>query len=254
MKLSIVIPAHNEEENIGQIIEQIESRIKFPFELIVINDHSMDRTAEIVTGMAKKFNNIILIENKLAPGFVNAVKTGFASVKTEVVVPVMGDLCDDLVTIPLMLEKIKEGFDVVCGSRYIKGGGRFGGSKLKGFFSFFVGRTIPILTGIPTRDIANAFKMYRKEVIDNIDIESTGFEISMELALKAYFQGFKITEVSTVWHERNKGKSNFKMFNLTPNYLKWYLWTVKARLLRPFGVKPRGGHAAIRGARNDRAL
>lgn len=226
MKLSIIIPAYNEEENIGQVIEQVEGRIKFPFDLIVVNDHSADMTAEIIAGLANKFNNIILIENKLAPGFANVVKTGLASVKTEVVVSVMGDLCDDLGTIPLMFEKIKEGFDVVCGSRYIKGGARIGGSKVKGFFSFFVGKTMSMLTGITTRDVANAFKMYRKEVIESINIESAGFEVSMELALKAYFNGFKITEVPTVWREREKGKSSFRMFNLTPNYSRWYLWAV----------------------------
>jgi glycosyltransferase involved in cell wall biosynthesis len=230
MKLSIIVPAHNEEENIGQVIEQIEDRIKFPFELIVVNDHSADKTSEIVVGLTKKFNNIILIENKLTPGFANAVKTGLVSAKTEVVVPVMGDLCDDLGTIPLMFEKVKEGFGVVCGSRYIKGGERIGGSKVKGFFSFFVGLTMFMFTGIPTRDVANAFKMYRKEVIDSINIESTGFEISMELALKAYFKGFKITEVPTVWREREKGKSSFKMFNLTPNYSRWYLWAIARKL------------------------
>jgi len=230
MKLSIVIPAHNEEENIGQVIRQVEDKIKFPFDLIVVNDHSTDKTAEIVSGLAKEFNNIILAENKLAGGFANAVKAGLASVKTEIVVPVMGDLCDDLGTIPLMFEKIKEGFDVVCGARYIKGGSRIGGSKIKGFFSFFVGRTMAMFTGIPTRDIANAFKMYRKEVIQGIDIESTGFEISMEMALKAYFKGFRIAEVPTVWREREKGKSSFKMFNLTPNYSRWYLWAIKRKL------------------------
>lgn len=240
MKLSIVIPAHNEEENIGQIIEQIESRIKFPFELIVINDHSVDNTVGIIMNLANKYNNIRLIENKLDSGFANAVKTGLASVKTEVVVLVMGDLCDDLKIIPLMFEKIQAGYDVVCGARYIKGGGRIGGSKIKGFFSFFVGKSLSLLIGIPTCDAANAFKMYRKKVIDNINIESKGFEVSMELALKAYFQGFKVTEVPTIWHERQKGKSNFKMFNLTPNYSRWYLWALKTRLLCPFGARNDG--------------
>jgi len=231
VKLSIAIPAYNEEENIGQVIEQIENMVKLPFDLIVVNDHSADKTAEIVTGLTKKFNNIILIENKLTPGFANAIKTGLLSAKTEVVVPVMGDLCDDLETIPVMFKKIEDGFDVVCGSRYIKGGSRIGGSKVKGFFSFLVGLTMSIFTGIPTRDVANAFKMYRKRVVDNISIESTGFEISMEMALKAYFKGFKVTEVPTVWREREKGKSSFKMFNLTPNYSRWYLWALGRKLL-----------------------
>jgi len=152
------------------------------------------------------------------------------SVKTDVAVPVMGDLCDDLDTVPVMFEKINAGYDVVCGSRYIKGGARIGGSKVKAFFSFFVGRTMAMFTGIPTRDVANAFKMYRREVIDSINIESTGFEISMEMALKAYFKGFKVAEVPTVWREREKGKSTFNMLNLTPNYFRWYLWAVRMRL------------------------
>ncbi|MDP3042493.1 MAG: glycosyltransferase family 2 protein [Candidatus Omnitrophota bacterium] len=240
MKLSIVIPVYNEEENIGQVIEHIESQIKLIFELIVVNDYSSDRTAEIVAGLANKFNNIVLVENKFTPGFANAVKTGLMSAKNEVVVPVMGDLCDDLGTIPLMFEKIKEGFDVVCGARYIKGGARMGGSKVKGFFSFFVGRTMSMFTGIPTQDVSNAFKMYRRGVIQSINIESTGFEISMELALKAYFKGFKVAEVPTVWREREKGKSSFKMFNLTPNYFRWYLWALKTRLLRLFGARNDG--------------
>lgn len=243
MKLSIVVPAHNEEENIGQVIEQIENKIKLPFDLIVVNDHSLDTTAGIVLDLAKKYSNISLVENNLAAGFANALKTGLGRVKTEVVVPVMGDLCDDLETIPLMFDKIKEGFDVVCAGRYIKGGGRLGGSKVKGFFSFFVGRTMSMFTGIPARDVANAFKMYRREVIQSINIESTGFEISMELALKAYFKGFKVAEVPTVWREREKGKSSFKMFNLTPNYSGWYLWAIRtglARLLRwPLARPPR---------------
>lgn len=230
MKLTVVIPAHNEEENISNVISSIEDKLNFPFELVVVNDHSLDNTAKVVLDLAKKYSNISLVENNLPAGFTNALKTGLDNVKTEVVVPVMGDLCDDLGTIPVMFEKIKEGFDVACGSRYIKGGGRIGGSKVKGFFSFFVGRTISLFTGIPTRDVANAFKMYRKEVIQSINIESTGFEISMELALKAYFKGFKVTEVPTVWRERKKGKSSFNMFNLTPNYLSWYLWAIKRKL------------------------
>jgi hypothetical protein len=129
-----------------------------------------------------------------------------------------------------MFEKIKEGYDLVCGARYTKGGDRIGGSALKGFFSFLVGRTIAFLIKIPTCDIANAFKMYRKKVIDSIDIESKGFEISMELPLKAYYLGFKITEVPTVWREREKGRSNFNMVNLAPNYWRWYLWAIKRKL------------------------
>lgn len=163
MKLSIVVPAHNEEQNIASVIERIHREINIPFELVLVNDHSADKTKDIVLDLAKKYSNIVLVENNLSAGFANAIKTGFSNIKTEVVVLVMGDLCDDLKTIPLMFEKIEQGFDLVCASRYIKGGGRLGGSRIKGFLSSFAGWSLHYLLGIPTHDIANAFKMYRKK-------------------------------------------------------------------------------------------
>jgi hypothetical protein len=74
--------------------------------------------------------------------------------------------------------------------------------------------------------------MYRKSVLDSVDIESCGFEISMEIPLKAYFLGFKITEVPTIWKERTKGKSSFRMLRLLPNYLKLYFWAISKRWIR----------------------
>lgn len=230
MKLSVIVPAYNEEDNIIDVINKIEEALEIPHELVVVNDHSIDTTAQLVTGFARQYNNIRLVENKLSRGFANALKTGFSSVATDIAVPVMADLCDDLSTLKKMFEKINQGYDVVCGSRYIKGGSRQGGSRLKGFFSCFVGRSLKILLGLPTHDIANAFKMYRKGVIESIDIQSQGFEISMEIPLKAYFLGFRITELPTVWKERTKGKSSFRMFKLFPDYFKLYIWAFLRRL------------------------
>ena len=232
MKISIVIPAYNEQDNIIEVIDKIENSLHIDYELIVVNDHSTDTTREFVQGLFRRYNNIKLVENKLPRGFGNALKTGFNHITSEVVIPIMADLCDDLSTIQKMLEKIDEGYDVVCGSRYIKRGARQGGSRLKGLLSYLGGTSIHYLLGLPTHDIANSFKMYRKNVIDTIDIESIGFEISMEILLKAYYLGFKITEVSTVWKERTKGKSSFKVFKLLPDYIKLYLWAIFKRFFR----------------------
>ncbi len=232
MKLSIIIPAHNEQDNITDVINKIEDVLDMPHELVVVNDHSIDTTAQLVARLTRQYNNIRLVENKLPRGFANALKTGFSNVATDIVVPVMADLCDDLSTIKKMLQKINDGYDVICGSRYINGGGRYGGSKLKGFFSSFVGRSLCFLLGLPTHDIANAFKMYRKSAIDSIDIKSKGFEISMEIPLKAHYLGLKMTEVPTVWKERTKGKSNFSMLKLLPRYIKLYIWAIFKRLIK----------------------
>ena len=230
MRLSVIVPAHNEEENIVKVIDKIEEALDFEFELIIVDDHSTDKTEELARGLSAKYPNIRLVKNTDKGCFANAIKTGFLNTRTDLVVPVMADLCDDLMSIKQMLVKIEEGYDVVCASRYIEGGVRIGGSKIKGFLSSLAGWSLFYLSGIPTHDIANAFKIYRKSVIDAIKTEATGFEISMELALKAYYSGFKITEVPTAWKEREKGKSNFKILKLLPSYLKLYLWGLKKRI------------------------
>ncbi|MDI6758750.1 MAG: glycosyltransferase family 9 protein [Candidatus Omnitrophota bacterium] len=230
MKLSIIIPAHNEEENIKDVISRIEEKVQISHEIIVVNDHSSDSTGLLVEGLSKKISNIKLVENRFKKGFANALKAGFYSAGTDVLVVVMADLCDDLSTIDKMYDKITEDYDLVCGGRYIKGGRRLGGPRLKGIFSCFVGRSLHYLIGIPVYDIANAFKMYKKKVIDNINIQSKSFEISMEIALKAYYFGFKLAEIPTIWRERIKGKSNFKIFKLSSNYLKLYFYAIFMKL------------------------
>lgn len=229
-KLSILVPAHNEEENIENVIRQIEKTVAIEHELVIVDDHSTDNTALIVMGLIKEFPRIKYVNNPLPAGFANALITGFKNCACDTVVPVMGDLCDDLATIRLMFEKINQGYDIVCGCRYASGGKRLGGSKFKGTLSRLGGWTLNLLLGIPTHDIANAFKMYRKKVIESIAIQSSGFEISMEIPLKGYYAGFKITEVPTTWKERSKGKSNFKVFKLLPRYLKLYFWAITTRL------------------------
>ena len=232
MKLSIIVPAHNEQDNIINVIEKIEHSLDIEHELVVVNDNSTDATVGLVQRLSRQYGNIKLVHNKSDKGFANALKTGFDNISTDIVVPVMADLCDDLAAIPKMLNKINEGYDVVCGSRYIKGGARLGGSRLKGFLSFWAGKSLSFLLDLPTHDIANAFKMYRKEVIDNIDIQSQAFEISMEIPLKAYYLGFKITEIPTVWNERTRGQSSFRVLKLLPVYIKLYIWAIFKRLVR----------------------
>lgn len=235
MRLSIIIPAHNEEENIGSLIDKVEQIKGIDFELLVVNDHSTDSTGRIVLEKTKQFSNIRLVENELDPSFANALRTGFANFKGDLVLPLMADLCDDLYTINKMYAKINEGYDLVCGSRYMGNGLRLGGSKFKSFLSSMGGRSLHLILGIPTHDIANAFKMYRKEVIKAVDIKATGFEISMEIPLKAHYLGFKIAEVPTVWRERTKGKSSFRIIKLLPSYLRLYFWGIYKSLISKRG-------------------
>ncbi len=229
MTLTLVIPAHNEEEVIAYTIKSIEEELRLNYEIVVVNDNSLDNTAIIVKDLMKDYPNLRLVDNDTDKGFANALKKGFSVSDSDLVIPVMADLCDDPRTIKDMYEKSLEGFDVVTGSRYMKGGTKIGGPLVQSLFSRFVGCSLKYLIGIPTFDVSNSFKCYRRNVLSSIELQSKGFEISMEIALKAYFAGFTITEVPTVWKGRSIGKSKFYLFKVAPRYIKLYFWAIFRR-------------------------
>jgi len=229
IKLSVIIPARNEEDNIETTIRGLLPYIDpSKTEIIVVNDHSEDRTADIVKKMQEQLPFLNIVDNLKPPGFANALKSGFENANGEFVLPVMADSCDAPETIQKMLKKAEEGYDLVCGSRYTKGGKRVGGPIIQGLFSRFVGITLHLFTGLPTRDIANAFKMYRKSVLLSLDLKEKGFAVSMEAGIKFFINGYKICDVPTIWYGRKKGESKFKLSKTLP-YIRLYLWTIRKR-------------------------
>ncbi|GHT23774.1 glycosyl transferase [Bacteroidia bacterium] len=234
-ELTIVIPVYNEAGNITTAISRIEAEVTVPYEIYVVYDMDEDTTVPIVREIAGNYKNpISLVKNKYGRGVLNAIKTGLEEAKTEFVIVTMADLSDPPEVMNAMLQKAKtEKADLVCGSRYMKGGKQIGGPFLKGLFSRVAGVSLHWLTHIPTHDISNSFKMYRKAMLDTIAIESKGgFEIGMEITVKAYLAGYKITEVPTTWRDRTDGESNFKLWAWLPNYLHWYWLCVKSKTLK----------------------
>ncbi len=227
MKLSIVTPVYHEEKNIINVISEIEKKVKTPYELLIVYDDRKDPTYSVVENFLKKnpISPIRLIKTSFGTGMgvMNAIKTGFKEAQGESVVVVMGDLSDDIANIDKMVKLIDQGFDIVCGSRYMKGGQQVGGPLIKSLLSRTAGLSLHYIFRIPTKDSTNAFKMYRRKVLDTIEIESTGgFEYSLELVIKSHAKGYKITEIPTVWTNRVEGKSNFKLLKWLPLYAKWY--------------------------------
>lgn len=233
-KLDIILPVNHEEQNIREVLLGIKKKVKTPFTTILVYDDKNDPTVNI----AQKLENIIaskIIKNKYGKGIVGAIKTGFSFSQSKIIIIMMADLSDQAADIDKMVQKIEEGYDLVCASRYLKGGKRNGGSKLKGLLSYLACTTLKFLTGIPTTDATNAFKCFRKDLAARINIESIGgFELPLEITIKSYLLGAKITEIPTIWNERRRGKSKFKLLIWLPHYLRWYLFALKSKFLSRF--------------------
>lgn len=229
--LSIVLPVFNEGKNIEKQIKAIESSVVIGHEILVIYDFEKDDTLPPAKKLAKIYKNMRLVKNSYGHGIINAVKTGFERARGEYIVVMPADLADNPDTINKMYREISHGYDVVCATRYGPGGAKIGGPLIKTILSRLAGLATPILLGIPTTDIANGFKMFRRKVIDKIDIESNGgWEFAMEMLVKANKLGFKISEVPTVWRDRTQGKSKFKLIKWLPKYIRWYLVGIGYRL------------------------
>lgn len=217
--LTIIIPVYNEGENIKTAVENIEKEVKYPYTINLIYDFDEDTTIKPARDL-----NVNLIKNKYGRGVLNAIKTGLEEVKTEFAIVTMADLSDPPDVMNAMKDSaIKNNADIVCASRYMSGGGQIGGPFIKKLMSKYAGLSLHYLAGLPVHDATNSFKLYRKTFLDNVTIESTGgFELGLELVVKAFKNGNKITEVPTIWHDRTAGKSNFKLIEWLPKYLKWY--------------------------------
>jgi glycosyltransferase involved in cell wall biosynthesis len=167
----------------------------------------------------------------------NAIKTGLEKSRGKAVIVTMADSSDDPQTINQMIDKFNQGFDIVCGSRYAKGGKKMGGPVVKSILSKYAGVTAKYIMKLPTSDLTNSFKLYRKELLKKINIESQGgFELGMEILVKGYFlYGAKVTEVPTIWYDRTAGKSRFHLFGWLPSYLRWYFWGIRQRVKQIIG-------------------
>jgi len=228
MKVSVVIPAHNEEQAIGSTLESVLNEVSPPLEILVVADHCTDRTEAIVATFTKNNSSIHLLRNERARGFSNAVITGFQHAQGEFVIAVMADACDDPRTINPMREALTHlGVDVVCGSRYMKGGQKIGGPFLQDLCSRLVCYSLRLFAQARTWDATNAFKMYRREFLLRVSYDMPGYgtEYSLALFIRACARGARIIEVPTTWIWREAQPSltqEIRVLKRFPGYWPWY--------------------------------
>lgn len=227
-KLSIVIPAHNEEGKLEALTNELipvlqkheETR---DFEIVIVNDNSTDATPAIIEKFARDNSRIKPVHRHSDPGFGNAIRDGFRNATGDIIIPVMGDLSDDPQDIPKLVRKIEEGYDMAYGSRFIEGGAIEGYPPAKMIANRVFNNFVRLLFGIRHKDITNAFKAYKKEALETIGIdnfEANGFDLTVEIPLKAHIMGFTSAEVPVTWHRIERGEAKLKLSENASKYGK----------------------------------
>ncbi|HKW69124.1 MAG TPA: glycosyltransferase [Candidatus Dormibacteraeota bacterium] len=222
--LSVVVPVYNEGENVVTtlrgIVEKTSTR---PLEVLIVHDFDEDTTVPVVQRLRAEMPQLRLHKNTLGRGVLNAMKSGLRAARAPYVLITMGDGSDNPSDIDPMYHLARGGADVVAGSRYMRGGRQLGGPLLKRTMSRTAGLSLHWLGGLPVHDATSNFRLYSKRLLNQVTIESKGgFELGLELTVKAYRLGLRVDEVPTTWRDRTEGQSRFKLWQWLPRYLHWY--------------------------------
>lgn len=238
MKISVVIPCHNEEMNIYKLVNSlIEQYRGYINELIIVDDASDDNTYAVAKKIVEKFPLVKVIKRAPPCGVGRAIRDGFKNIdaSSNYVLTLDADFIYNLSEIKAVIEKAKEGYDCVFGSRFLKQRNIQGYPAVK----FIVNRSfhllVKLLLGIPCADLTNNFKLMRREIIDTINWRSVNFSINAETGLYPVIDGCRIAEVPVSWIQRNSsmGLSDFKVLKVAHSYS----WVLVKALMRKYFLK-----------------
>lgn len=232
-KLSVVIPARNEEGCVAATVEHLDLELRLhgiDHEIVVVDDGSTDRTWEILTNLQERIPGLKPLRNPGPHGFGRAIIYGFDHMSGDAVVVMMADESDDCRDAVRYFQTLNEGWDAVFGSRFIKGGGVIDYPLHKLYLNRLANLFLRMLFRVPLNDFTNAFKAYRREVIDGCrPLLAPHFNLTIELPLKAIVRGFTWTVIPITWRNRRSGESKLKIKEMGSRYLfiALYCWLEK---------------------------
>ena len=221
--LSMVMPVFKEGEAVEPVIRALTAGVDTTHEILVVYDFDEDPTVPVIERLSTELPTVQGLRNDLGRGVLNAMKAGIAASRGEFVLITMSDGSDEPAIVDPMVARARAGADVVAASRYMRGGRQIGGPRLKRLMSRAAGLSLHWFAGVSTHDPTNNFKLYSKRFLEAVRIDSTaGFELALELTVKATIDGRRVDEIPTTWRDRTAGESNFKLRKWLPHYLRWY--------------------------------
>jgi dolichol-phosphate mannosyltransferase len=221
--LSIVLPVYNEGEAVEAVLRALAAEVRTRHELVVVYDFDEDTTVPVIARLEDEIPGLRGLRNDFGRGVLNAMKAGVAGTRAPYVLISMADGSDEPAIVDRMVALAQAGADVVAASRYMPGGRQVGGPLLKRTMSRLAGLSLHRFAGVATHDPTSNFKLYSRRFLEAVRIESTaGFELALELTVKATLAGRRVEEVPTTWRDRTSGESNFRLRKWLPHYLHWY--------------------------------
>ena len=235
MKLSVVIPAHDEAGSIVDTVQAIATRLDqaaIDYEILVVDDASTDGTGALVREFAAADRRIRCLRSPNPPGFGYAVRAGLDEFAGDAVVVTMADASDDPEDIVAYHRALEAGADCAFGSRFVAGSRVEDYPRVKLVLNRTVNFGIRVLFRYGYNDTTNAFKAYRREVIETVQpLFSNHFNLTVELPLKAITRGHGYTVVPISWRNRTAGDSKLKLQEMGSRYLFIVLYVFLERHL-----------------------
>ena len=222
--LDILIPVYFEMENVLKTISLIIRNVKCNYKLHICYDTFKDPTINIIKKKYPKNNKINFIKNS-SRGFNNALITGIKKTNGDAVIFYMADDTSNTKKIDKCYQIFNKNYQIVCPSRFIKGGKMEGNSFFKGLLTKLASIILYNFTNFPVKDATNSFRLFSRNFLKTIKLESQkGFTLSMEISAKGHRKDCNFFELPCTWIEREKGRSNFKLFSFIGPYLRWFYY------------------------------
>ena len=232
--LSVIIPAQNEEGCIASTVEHLHVELRLRginHEIVVVDDGSSDSTWPILQDLTRRLPNLCPVQNNDGEhGFGRAIIRGLDQAQGDAVVIMMADESDDCRDVARYWQVLNEGWDAVFGSRFIRGGGVIDYPWTKLLLNRLSNGFLRVLFHVPLNDFTNAFKAYRRTVIDGCrPLLSPHFNLTVELPLKTIVRGYSWTVIPITWRNRREGVSKLKIKEMGSRYLfiTLYCWLEK---------------------------